>query len=112
MNNEEFFELDPQEFRKAIEFYADSTNVYSKQELYNAFVVVTKLYLDELISARQMESLLVREYGEEATNDFFKTIAESNDETMIEETITAFEEDPEAVIKAKFDTVERLSGEI
>ena len=62
MKENEFDDMSPEAFRDAIEFYADSRNEYSKEELYTAFVVITRLYLDELISARLLEDLFIKKF--------------------------------------------------
>ena len=50
----EVLNANSKDFRKAIEYYVDKNNKYSKDELYDVFVYVTKRYLDEVISARQL----------------------------------------------------------
>ena len=60
MNNGDSFNPDDMEinFRETIEFFADENNNYSKKDLHDAFLVVTRLYLDELISMRNWENLI------------------------------------------------------
>lgn len=104
--------MGPEGFRDAIEYFADNKNEYSKEELYSAFVVVTRLYLDELISARQIENLFVKKYGEGPADDFFEAVAASSDTVIKEYALAASGEDPCSVIRLQFDIIDRLNGEV
>jgi predicted 3-demethylubiquinone-9 3-methyltransferase (glyoxalase superfamily) len=111
MKEIDFQDMGPEAFREAIEFFADSKNEYSKEELYSAFVVVTRLYLDELISARQLENLIVNKIGEQAANEFFEISANSSETVSTGDAAIALEKDPGSVIKAQFDMLDKLSRE-
>lgn len=111
MNDKDFERFDEKDFRSAIEFFADKRNEYSKEELYDAFAVVTRLYLDELISARLLENLIVEEYGELAAERFFEAVADSSRTVKAGDKATAFENDPRFIIRTQFDLIEKLNGE-
>ena len=111
MKEYEIKDTDSGSFRNAIEFFADNGNEYSKEDLYSAFIVVTRLYLDELISARQLENLFVNRFGESAANEFFEAVANSSATVNEGEDAAAFENDPGAVIKNRFDIIEKLNRE-
>ncbi len=111
MKEADFSGMSPEGFREAIEFFADNKNEYSKEELYTAFVVVTRLYLDELISARQLENLIVNKFGEESANEFFEVAAGSSETVFEGDTAIAFEKDPGSVIKKQFDIIDKLNKE-
>ena len=116
--------MGPEGFRDAIEYFADNKNEYSKEELYSAFVVVTRLYLDELISARQIENLFVKKYGEGPAlilsplrkalriSEELKAVAASSDTVIKENALAASGEDPCSVIRSQFDIIDRLNGEV
>lgn len=105
----EVLNANSKDFRKAIEYYVDKNNKYSKDELYDVFVYVTKRYLDEVISARQLEKLFVKNYGEDATNEFYEAVANSS-ETLSEGDInTASQKDLRTLISAQFDLIEELN---
>ncbi|SDY33961.1 hypothetical protein SAMN02910264_01998 [Ruminococcaceae bacterium YAD3003] len=107
-NESGFEEID---FRKTIEFFADPENDYSKRELYEAFVSVTRLYLDELISARNFENLFISRYGEEDANGFFEDVALCSETVQEGDLEVAFEDDPKAIIKAQFDLLDKLDDD-
>lgn len=99
------------DFRQIIEFFVDKDNEYSKEDLYDAFVTVTKLYLDEIISARQLENLFLTTYGEDATNEFYEAVANSSKTVAYGDILIALEKDPKSAIKAQFDLINTLSNE-
>lgn len=99
------------DFRKTIEFFADEKNKYTQHELYEAFVSVTRLYLDELISARNLENLFVSRYGEEASEAFFEDVALFSETVQEGDLEISFEDDPKAIIKAQFDLLEELEDD-
>ncbi len=107
-----FKDTSPESFRDAIVFFADSSNEYGKEELYSAFVAVTRLYLDELISARQLENLFIKKFGEEAADEFFEAVANSSRPVNAEESSVVFEQDPAEVIRTQFDIIDRLNSEV
>ena len=111
MKEVNFSDMSPESFRDAIVFFADNRNEYSKEDLYSAFVVITRLYLDELISARQLENYLVKRFGEDQANEFFETVANSSDTVRAGDTATAFEKDPKFIIKSQFDLIEKIKKE-
>ena len=111
MKEIDFQDMGPEAFRDAIEFFADKRNEYSKEELYSAFVVVTRLYLDELISARQLENLVVNKIGEKDANEFFEASANSSETVSAGDVAIAFEKEPRFIIKAQFDLLDKLSRE-
>lgn len=109
MGFEEVLNANSNDFRKAIEYYVDKNNKYSQDELYDVFVYVTKRYLDEVISARQLEKLFVSNYGETATNEFYETVA-TNSEVLREGDMNiASNKDLKSVISAQFDLIEELN---
>jgi hypothetical protein len=97
------------DFRKAIEYYVDKNNKYSQDELYDVFVYVTKRYLDEVISARQLEKLFVKNYGENATNEFYEAVANSNETLSEGDMDSASQKDLKSLISAQFDLIEELN---
>ena len=109
MKEIEFNDMSPKEFREAIEFFADNRNEYSREDLYSAFVVVTRLYLDELISARQLENYLVKRFGEASAEEFFETVATGSETVKEADTATVFENEPRSIIKSQFDLIEELN---
>lgn len=111
MKEDDFKDMNPDAFRNAIEYFADSSNDYSKEDLYTVFIVVARLYLEELINARQLENLFVERFGEDKTNEFFEAVANSSEAIKEADLEAAFEENPEAVIRARFDLLDRLGEE-
>ena len=111
MKENEFDDMSPEAFRDAIEFYADSRNEYSKEELYTAFVVITRLYLDELISARLLEDLFIKKFGEKTADEFFEAVANSSGTVKAGDIATSFEKDPKFIVKTQFDLIEKLKKE-
>ena len=105
----EVLNANSKDFRKAIEYYVDKNNKYSKDELYDVFVYVTKRYLDELISARQLEKLFEQTYGEKATNEFYEAVANSSEILTEGDLEISLQKDPVAVISAQFDLIEDLN---
>ncbi len=112
MNEFGFKDTSPESFREAIEFFADSSNEYGKDELYSAFVAVTRLYLDELISARQIENLFIKKFGENAADEFFEAVANSSEAVRLNGETTDPAADPVTVISDQFDLIERLNREV
>lgn len=109
MSYEDLYYVNSKEFRNAIEYFVDKNNEYSKEELYNVFITITRRYLDEVISARQLEKLFVKNYGEDATNEFYEAVANSS-ETLSEGDInTASQKDLRTLISAQFDLIEELN---
>ena len=111
MKEMDFKDISQDGFRDAIEFFADDKNEYSKEDLHSAFVVVTRLYLDELISERLLENLFVEKFGNEATNEFFEAVANSSETVRAADDATSFEKDPKYIIKSQFDLIEKLKKE-
>lgn len=109
MNQQDLENINGKDFRNVIEYFADNNNEYSKEELYDAFVVVTRLYLDELISARQLENAIVSEFGEEAAERFYEELAGSNSIVSEADTMMSFESDPKSVISSQFDVIDKLN---
>lgn len=112
MKDIDFSDMSPAAFREAIEYFTDSNNDYSKEELHSAFVVVTRLYLDELISARQLENLFVNKFGEAAADEFFEAVANSSDTVNEVYGGMSVNDDPKDVIKTQFDLLDKLSKEV
>ena len=98
-------------FRDAVEFFADDNNEYSKKDLYEAFLVVTRLYLDELISMKNWENILIKEFGSETAEELFEAAANYSPTLKEGDLITAMQEDPRDAISAQFDLLEALDGE-
>ena len=111
MRGNDYKHLNKGGFRETIEYLADCKNEYSKEELHAAFLTVTRLYLDELINARQLENLFINRFGEEASNEFFEAVAGSNDTISEADDIIGNEIDPVAAIKMQFDIIEKLKSE-
>lgn len=103
------FLTEPNGFRTAVEYFADSTNAFSKEDLHSAFLVITKLYLDELISAKMVENLLVERYGEKVTDEFFEAVVRQNEAITEDDTDRLFETDPKAAIVMQFDLIDGLA---
>ena len=112
MDFKDLLHLNGQEFRDEVEFFVDNENEYSKEELYDIFVLVTKRYLDEVISARQLENLFVETYGEKATNDFYEAVANSSETVAEGDVVTAMEDDIRFQISSQFDLIEKLNSEL
>ena len=109
MSYEDLLNVNSKEFRNAIEYFVDKNNEYSKEELYDVFITITRRYLDEVISARQLENLFAQTYGEKATNEFYEAVANSS-ETLTEGDLEiSMQKDPAAVISAQFDLIEDLN---
>ena len=111
MKEIDFSDMSPASFREAIEYFADSSNEYSKEELHSAFLVVTRLYLDELISARQLENLFVNKFGEASANEFFEAVANSSETVTAAYEGMSVDDDPAEVIRTQFDLIGKLSSE-
>ena len=111
MKEIEFDDMNPEAFRDAIEFFADNRNEYSKEELYTAFVVITRLYLDELISARLLEDHFIKKFGEKSADEFFEAVANSNEAVRVGDIAASFEKDPKFIVKTQFDLLEKLKKE-
>lgn len=110
MNDQDYENMSGKDFREAIEYFADKRNEFSLEELHDAFLVVTRLYLDELISARQLENLIVDEYGELAAEKFYESVANSSKTLTLGDKAIEFEKDPRFVIHAQFELIERLNN--
>ena len=104
-------DMGPEAFRDAVLFFADSRNEFSKEELQSAFVVVTRLYLDELINARQLENLFVKKFGEASSKEFFEAVANSSDTVNDGYDAISVESAPLDVRKTQFDIIDKLNRE-
>lgn len=111
MRGNDYIHLGQGDFRETIEYLADCKNDYTKEELHAAFLAVTRLYLDELINARQLENLFINKFGEEASNEFFEAVAGSSETISEADAKISDEIDPVAIIKMQFDTIEKLKSE-
>ncbi len=109
MSYEDLYYVNSKEFRNAIEYFVDKNNEYSKEELYNVFITITRRYLDEVISARQLEKLFEQTYGEKATNEFYEAVANSSEILTEGDLEISLQKDPVAVISAQFDLIEDLN---
>lgn len=111
MDYKDLLNLNSQEFRDEVEFFVDKENEYSKEELYDMFVLITRRYLDEVISARQLENLFTETYGEKATNDFYEAVANSSETVTEGDIAAAMEDDVRFQISSQFDLIEKLNSE-
>ena len=98
-------------FREKIEFFADKNNDYSKEDLYYAFLAVTKLYLDELISARNFENMVVSSFGEQDAEEFFEQVATCSKTVEQGDLMTVLENDPTELISRQFDLLDTLKND-
>ena len=110
--NKDMANLTGDEFRKTVEFFADNGNDYSKKELYNAYVAVTKLYLDELISARLLENLFVRTYGKKASDEFYNAVAQSSDTVTQGDSDISEAKSNKDIISSQFDLLIKVGQEV
>ena len=109
MDYEGLLTVNSKDFRKAVEYFVDKKNDYSKDELYDVFIMITRRYLDEVISARQLEKLFVQNYGQKATNEFYEAVANSSEDLTNGDMETAVQKDSKALISAQFDLIEKLN---
>ena len=113
MNNGDSFNPDDMEinFRETIEFFADENNNYSKKDLHDAFLVVTRLYLDELISMRNWENLIAARYGDDAAADLFEEAATFSPTVREGGMATGMMDTPQEIISSQFDLLEQMIGD-
>ena len=105
------YSFDSNTFRKAIEHFADDSHIYSKDELYSAFLAVTRLYLDELISAKAVENSLIKLYGEKAVNELYETAVRNNNFLADADADQLLEEDVVTAIHKQLELLETLDEE-
>ena len=96
MKEIDFSDMSPASFREAIEYFADSSNEYSKEELHSAFL---------------LENLFVNKFGEASANEFFEAVANSSETVTAAYEGMSVDDDPADVIRTQFDLIGKLSSE-
>ena len=107
---EEFENMADGSLRDIVEYYLNDKNDYSKQDLYKAFLAITRMYLDEMISARQIERFVIKKCGADAVDEFFEEVATSTGD--LSEGCGPTEQDPVKAIMAQFDTIEAINDDM
>jgi len=98
-------------FREMIEYFADSSNPYTRDELYMVFLDVTRRYLEELLNARNLENVLISQHGEEVAEEFMEALATCS--AVVEEADRDVAEsgDPRKSIAILFEALDKMKGE-
>lgn len=98
------------DFRENVEKIINSSENYTKEELYIAFLEMTERYLNEMITTHSLENTIFEELGEEDAVELLENIGEANPAMADLDAMNAVEPNKKQVLQNLFDFIEGEFG--